>query len=366
MKIATLTFHNAVNYGAVLQAVALQQAIQKRYPDAETGILDYRNPKIEDKFKPFYVKKTKRIDKKIKSVLHACLVYSVRAKKKKSFQKFLTDNARLFPYQTAQEQQFAKETIDRYIVGSDQIWNFDLSGNDETYLLKFIPEREKKSAYAPSIGKTELSEEEIAKLQAIKDFGYLSAREETAMKLIEKIDGRTATLVPDPVFLLSAEDWRNKEERYPKIPENYILVYKFSDNETPLTDFAYRKAKESGKPLVIVQSSMKKYKDATIIRDASPSQFLWLIDNADLIVTNSFHGTAFSILFEKEFYSETKVSRGTRITEILQLYHLNSHRMVNGVPSEEKSASWQEVKAEIQRYREQAFAYLDAVQGRCP
>ncbi len=361
MKIATLTFHNAVNYGAVLQAVALPQAIQQRYPDAEVGILDYRNEKIEKKFRPFYCKKTKGFSKKIKSLIHAVMAYSVRSQKKAHFVRFLKDNVTLFPYTTENEKSDAKSTIDKYIVGSDQIWNFDLSGNDETYLLKFVSERKKKGTYAPSIGKTELTAEETAKLQAIKGFGYLSAREETAVRLIEAIDGRTPVLVPDPVFLLTAEDWRKKEEKYPSVPEDYVLVYKFSDNEKPLTEFAYRYAKEHHKPLVIVQSSLKNYKDAMIIRNASPNQFLWLIDHAHLVVTNSFHGTAFSVLFEKNFYSEANVSRGTRITEILHLYRLSSHIMLDGVPSKEVSAPWDEVRADIERYRQTAFDYLDNV-----
>ena len=361
MKIATLTFHNAVNYGAVLQAVALPQAIQKRFPKAEVGILDYRNPKIEDKFRPFYCKKTKSLSGKLKAFIHACMAYSVRSQKKKHFVRFLQENVTLFPYTTEEEKAYAHSTTDKYVVGSDQIWNFDLSGGDETYLLKFISEKNKKIAYAPSIGKTELSAEETAKLQPIKEFGSLSAREETAIKLIRQIDGRTPDLVPDPVFLLTAEDWRKKEESYPDIAKGYVLIYKFSDNEKPLTEFAYRYAKENHKQPVIVQSSLKDYKDALIIRNASPSQFLWLIDNADLVVTNSFHGTAFSILFEKEFYAETHIARGTRITEILHLYHLNSHIMTDGNISTEQSAEWQEVRAEIEHYRQKAFAYLDKV-----
>lgn len=354
MKIATLTFHNAINYGAILQAIALPQAIQKRYPQNEVGILDYRNPKIEEKFKPFYIKKTKSMTKKGKALIHAFLVYGMRSKKKKSFAKFLNDNVQLFPYTT-------KDEIDKYIVGSDQIWNFDLSDNDETYLLKFISDRNKKHAYAPSIGKTELSAEEKEKLQAIKNFATLSAREETAVKLIQEIDGRTPTLVPDPVFLLTADEWREKEERYPNIPDKYVLVYKFSDNDKPLTDFACQYARSHQLPLVIVQNSLKKYKDAVIINDASPNQFLWLIDNAQLIVTNSFHGTAFSIVFEKEFYSETHVSRSTRITEILNLYKLSSHIMKDGKPSDNISAPREEVRKIIEQYRQKAFQYLDNI-----
>ena len=171
MKIATLTFHRAVNYGAVLQAVALCQALKNRFPDCESGILDYHNEKIEKKFRPFFVKKKKNPIGTVKSVIHAFMAYPVRSKKKKKFEEFLENNASLIPFTTDEEKNAALREIDRYIVGSDQVWNFDLSGNDETYLLGFIAEKEKKGAYAPSIGKTELTESEYSKLQAVKQRG---------------------------------------------------------------------------------------------------------------------------------------------------------------------------------------------------
>jgi len=365
MKIATLTFHRAVNYGAVLQAVALCQALKNRFPDCESGILDYHNEKIEKKFRPFFVKKKKNPIGTVKSVIHAFMAYPVRSKKKKKFEEFLENNASLIPFTTDEEKNAALREIDRYIVGSDQVWNFDLSGNDETYLLGFIAEKEKKGAYAPSIGKTELTESEYSKLQAVKDFGYLSAREETASDIIENITGSKPALVPDPVFLLSKEEWRAKEEKYKGIPEKYVLIYKFADNDKKMTQFAYDYAKKNNCEIVIVQSSLKNADGAKVVRDASPGEFLWLIDNAQCVVTNSFHGTAFSILFEKEFYSEANVARGTRIKEVLRLYGLEGQLMLDGVKAGRAvSESRDKVSEHISFYRTNAFEYLDRIVGK--
>ena len=165
--------------------------------------------------------------------------------------------------------------------------------------------------------------------------------------------------------MLSKEEWRAKEEKYKGIPEKYVLIYKFADNDKKMTQFAYDYAKKNNCEIVIVQSSLKNADGAKVVRDASPGEFLWLIDNAQCVVTNSFHGTAFSILFEKEFYSEANVARGTRIKEVLRLYGLEGQLMLDGVKAGGNSSeSRDKVSEHIDFYRNNAFEYLDRIVGK--
>ena len=298
MKIGIITFQRAYNYGAVLQAYALCKTLNELGYTCE--VIDYHNARFENDYRKITVLKSKSLREFVSALVHG----KTRNAKRKAFIDFVESEVGISrkEYFTDNIKE-ANSEYEVFITGSDQVWNFDLSGNDETYLLKFIPEKDKKGAYAPSIGKTELTESEYSKLQAIKDFGYLSARENTASDIIENITGNKPVLVPDPVFLLSKEEWREKEEKYKGIPEKYVLIYKFADNDKKMTQFAYDYAKRNNCEIVIVQSSLKNADGAKVVRDASPGEFLWLIDNAQCVVTNSFHGTAFSILFGKEFYS---------------------------------------------------------------
>ena len=246
-------------------------------------------------------------------------------------------------------------------MGSDQVWNFELSGNDGTFFLDFVDDASKKCAYAPSIGKVELNQAEQEAFFALKDFKYLSVREKSAADMIESILGKRPIELIDPVFLLSKEDWKSVEKEYKGLTDKYVLVYHFSTNDREMIDFAYEYAKKNDCKLVFVQNSLKKYKNAKVIKDASPEEFLWLIDNAQCVITNSFHGTAFSIIFEKEFYSAINIVRSTRIKELLKLCGLEN-RIINSDTSMKKNnISWLEVNHIIDENRKKAYEFLDEI-----
>lgn len=359
MKIATLTFHNALNYGAVLQACALQRSIALRYPQNQVGVLDYRNRNIEKKNKP--ISFTRR---SIKGIVLSMLTSPKRYRKLKCFQSFINRNIDLIPFSTDDDRSQALKSIDKYIVGSDQIWNFDLSGWDKTYLLDFVDDDSKKYAYAPSIGKTVLTDKEKDALRAIDSFAGISAREETAAKLIEDITHKKPIIVPDPVFLLDKEQWRRIEKKPDGIPEKYILIYRFSvkaDDGNRMMQFAQKYAEKYGCKILLLQDTLKKYSGVCMKQFVSPDEFVWLIDNAQCVVTNSFHGTAFSVLFGKQFFSEANVVRGTRIKEILSLYGLEDHLLTDNKEVSQLNTDWDEVYKNLDRYRDDAFEYIDLI-----
>lgn len=360
MNIATITFHRAANYGAVLQAYALQQAIKSRYPNSEVGVLDYCNEVIEKRYRPFYLKGKKGL----KSLVRAFATTPMRYKKRKLFQNFVNNKLNLIPFSTDEDRVRVLSSVDRYVVGSDQIWNFDLSGWDKTYLLDFVDDNSKKYAYAPSIGKTKLNEKEKNALKVLNTFAGISAREETAAQLICDITHKKPVIVPDPVFLLDKEDWNKIEKKPINVPQKYVLIYRFivnADDGNRIMQFAKKYAEKYNCEILMLQDTLKKYNGVHVIKCVAPDEFVWLIEHAQCVVTNSFHGTAFSVLFEKQFFSEANVVRGTRIKEILSLYGLEEHLLTENKEISEISTDWDKVYKKIAQYRKNAFEYIDSI-----
>lgn len=313
MKIATLTYHRALNYGAVLQAYALQTAIHNRYPDVEIGVLDYKNTKIEDNRQIFRFSK----QKSLKQNLYLALSSPLRAKKIKSFDAFLSRNINLI-------SDAQKASIDKFIVGSDQVWNFEFSGNDTTYMLDFVDTKKKKYSYAASIGKWDVDASEQEALKLLTGFSKLSVREKSAADFIGKQIEQTITTVVDPVFLLDKDAWMRIEVSPTKPLDNYIFVYGFGSEEKTMISVAKEYAKKYDAKIIMLKDTLHKYDGVTVVGGIRPEEFVWLIDHARMVITNSFHGTSFSVIFNKEFLSIPNIGKGSRIRELLEKFGLNT------------------------------------------
>lgn len=328
MKTAILTFQDAVNYGAILQAYALQTALHKTIPQNEAGILDHHCAVIRDKHLPGFVEKK---GNPVKGYLKMLKNYRVKTRRKSRFEQFKSEYLNLIPYSSEEDKSRFLKEYDAITVGSDQVWNTDLTAGDRTYFLsEFKPM--KRFSYAASIGKESIEEKDIPYFKELSELDGIAVREESAKAILNDIIPNEVSVVPDPVLLLEKEEWRKIERPVEDLkPQSYVLLYYFKITK-PLVDFARKKAAEYGCELVCIQGTGKKIPDTRTIRDASPNEFLWLIDNAKCVVTTSFHGTMFSVIFEKEFYSETKVNRATRIVEVLNRYGMQSHMLENAQP----------------------------------
>lgn len=218
MRIGILTFHDCTNYGALFQAYALRKIVG-RLSDAQTEIIDYKNPRITERLQIEDVMK----DRSFKGFVRRMISVPYRRKKNELFEEFLNMNGML------SKRSYDKDTIgecteqyDILLFGSDQIWNLTLNGKDSTYFGAFASNA-RKIAYAPSTGGSDLSEstEEIEKW--LKGFSALSTRENRDKMLIKQRFGLDAEQVLDPTFLLEREEWIELEEPY-VVPERYILL----------------------------------------------------------------------------------------------------------------------------------------------
>lgn len=302
MKIGILTFHSANNYGAALQAYALQTAISQTVTGSEVEIIDYRCKGVE---------KQRSLKKLIKSsgFVSAVLHYPFTKNRIRRIDRFCHENMKLSNYiGTVEELKTAAEKYDRIVSGSDQVWNRNWTGNEDTYLQNFHEHNEKKVSYAVSFGISELPQEWKADYENyLKQFSWLSVREESGKKLLQNEFGLNARVNIDPTLLLTSEQW-NKVAVKTNVKKPYVLVYMVPYQKS-VAAYARELAEKNGLEVVTVCKSMKKnsgiYKGT-----AAVEEIIGLFRNAEYVVTNSFHGTAFSVIYHKKFSIEFKNPRG--------------------------------------------------------
>lgn len=356
MKIGIITFHNAKNYGASLQAYALRKALNTKF-QADAEIINYRPNVIEKTFKIFNFVSPKIL---LKSIALAPMTI----KKYNRFSKFskLYHNLSKKTYYTEQELKDI-ENYDVCITGSDQVWNTRVTeGLLDSYTLNFIENPDIiKISYAASIGNSSIEKQyEEEYREKIEKIDAISVREETAKEVLKKVVDKPIDVVLDPTLLLTEKEW-NEIATLPNKNKKYILVYCLEENKE-LNEIVSYMAKKLG--LEIVTFAIKnKYGSATTSAYASgPREFLGLFKNAEYIITNSFHGTTFSIIFHKKFYTVPHSARGSRMIDLLNKLDLSDRIVHNKEEIEQKEVNaiidYRKVDEKITIEREASMEYL--------
>jgi hypothetical protein len=327
-RVGILTFHRAINYGAVLQAYALNESIKKLGYVPVT--INYKNPHIEKIYDP----KQFNYRRSLRSFLSGVLTYNRRQKKKESFEKFQAKFFILDQIPDLYDEKNIKHlnSYKKFLTGSDQVWNYAHTKFDRAYFLDFITDSSKKNSYAASFGFDRIPDEYVADYtELLSDFNHISVREEQGASIIKSLLNREVEVVLDPTMLLSKDDWVKISQDY-RGKRDYILIYQMATSES-LLDFAVNLSKETNYEIIYISDALRKRIKATYAAGVSPQDFLGLFKNAKYIVTNSFHGTAFSINFNKPFFVEmlpppAKVN--SRLENILDTFDLRSRQIING------------------------------------
>lgn len=302
MTIGIITYHLSTNYGAVLQAYALQKVLANMGYSSE--IIDYNNPKKALSSLSRY----RRIQHFIwHKVVKKMLVGTKRQKRTDEFrQKYLQISTK--KYFDSKTLQSDPPYYDAYITGSDQVWNPKIHNNDSSYFLTFAPKGKRRISYAASFGVSKIPDRFVDDYTKwLNQFNYLSTREIEGQQIIKKLTGRQAEITLDPTLLLEQEEWNQIAEPY-KSSRSYILCY-YMPGDTLVNESITRLAQQvsSFTGWKIINIGQKEYIRLNplinSIFDAGPAQFLGLFQNASFVVTNSFHGTAFSIIYRKPFYT---------------------------------------------------------------
>lgn len=300
MKIKTITCHNVYNLGASLQAYALAKYLTDIGNDVE--IIDYKPDYLNNHYS-FKIIGNGKYDKPIIRQMYFIAKFPQRLKallsrRKREFDEFtkklpLTE----LRYKSNNELKENIPVADVYFAGSDQIWNtvFE-NGKDPAFYLDFAPKNSIKAAYAASFATDDIVENYKEKIKKwLLNLDFISLREKSGVNIVKKLGIDNATQVLDPVFLLNANEWQ-KLEKTVKSKKPYILVYDFDKNKS-IKSFVIKKAKE--KNLKIYSIQKLGYEDKCFW-NVGPATFIHLIRNADFIVSNSFHATAFSLILKTE------------------------------------------------------------------
>ncbi len=306
MKIGLLTFHSAHNYGAVLQAYATYEKLKELNYNIQ--VINYCPPYlIKQKLFPIDSKNTMLVNTKI--LIEGLFIFPWKLKRIKNFQKFNSDKLNVSLNNLLRKPFTENYDYDVFIMGSDQVWNGKLTkGFDPVYLGDFTTKpNSKKISYAASMSNYDLSNKQIEEFsKLLQNFAAISVREQELKDYIELNCGKIASVVLDPTLLLSAKKW-SLLAKEPKIKEKYVLVYSIDLREHAMR-IARRIADEIGAVVIELSMSVDKGVLNNKYQTASPEEYVGLFQHAEFIVTSSFHGTAFSIIFNKPFYS---IAHGT-------------------------------------------------------
>lgn len=362
MKTATITFHAPNNNGSFLQAYALQKVLVDEF-GVENKIIDYQSDiqiKQYSVFRP--VKGVRDIVKNTISLFH----FNAISKRNKNFEDMRREYLKMT--ERCSSVEAVTDIANRYdlvLVGSDQIWNTTAPDFSLAYLLPNVST--KKVAFSVSLG-TNAKETEIGMFKEyFRSFYALSIREESAKTRFEKETGCCVKVTIDPTLLLDADDYRHliSEERL--IKNEYVFFYSINYDSEAMK-VAKNMANKLGLRLVTVFTSFhtitsKKY-GMRIQYSAGPRDFLNLMNNAKLVITNSFHGTAFSIILNKPFYYVARtingqLQRDDRIDSLIDKLNLQQCRVgINMMPSELPAIDWNSVTNTRKELKEYSKEYL--------
>ncbi len=386
-RIGILTFHNVINYGAVLQAYALQRKINDMGFDAE--IIDYRSVGDINLYardpKDSIVKKIlryasnpikhyghikRRLELKVIRRLEDQLFKKQSQRQIQSFAYFKERYLKILnkSCHTIDDLKEAERIYDRIIVGSDQVWNPFITQGDTAYFLSFIKDDNKKISYAASFGSKDIPVEfQHGIVPLLKRIRHLSVREISGADLVRTLCGRDVKVVVDPTLLLTSAQWEEiiEDKRF---SEPYIFCYAFFDS--PLVRrLCIHLSKITGFKIVRLTlypatlQKIKEYLDTSTVyvNDSGPLEFLSYFKNASIVVTNSYHGVIFSINFNKDFFVVIPEHSADRVLDILDSYRLRDRLQKEGseLPAkEDMKIDYTMVEPVLRREREKSIEFL--------
>ena len=320
MIINTITCHHVYNHGALLQAYALAEYLKGEGHDV--SIIDYRPPYLDGHFK-FWRCNSSRFNRMGLGWAYvlAKLPGRMRAlKRKKAFDTFFKIYMPVTKqiYHSIDELRANPPKADMYIAGSDQIWNTSFpNGKDPSFYLDFG--NAKKISYAASFAtsKLHIGTDEFVKKE-LNNFDSISVREYSGKIILNQL-GFNGEVVVDPVFLLDIDKWNELYNGCGE-NENFILTYDFDKRDNTISNIAKVLAKEYNCKIFSIGPVRMSYADKSYT-NYGPDTFLSLIRNARCVISNSFHGTAFSMIYKKNFFVvNRKDGLNVRMRDLLSHY----------------------------------------------
>ena len=360
MKVNIITFHNTMNFGASIQCAALSRYLSSLGHNVE--VINYLPDYVMNKksvLKEF--KKAHSLRGIVKGFAYLSKSGTIKSKDRK-YNDFLENNILLTkPYHSYDDILADVPDADLYICGSDQIWNPSLTGDslDKSFFLEFVDDRKSRVAYGASVGELDFEKyrDELKKLT--ERFKYISVREQTVSEKLSGVIGRSVNVVLDPTLLLRKEDYCSMEIPCSAASGHYLLLYNIQNSDLTIST-AKEIASEKNLEIVDISANpFQKIKGTTRLLDIGPGEFLTLYKNAEYVVTNSFHGTVFSIVYEKGFNSVLHTTRGGRIRDLLNSLELNSRITDENSGVNSSDIDYLLVKEKLDLLRASSFDFIN-------
>lgn len=348
-KVCISTFCYWSNYGSVFQALGLKRVLGKM------GIFSsivQDEPKDKVAPKNRFPSLKALLSKQGVRHLHAYLIRNKTNRFYQFSQKFIDEHLDFLYFDNYETLKNHPPKADAYLAGSDQIWNPRRCL--PACFLDWVPCNAPKLSYAASMGVADLPDENRdIFVRYIRNFDALSVREKDNAQLIETVTGLKSEVHIDPSFLLTADEWRAYEEKR-NLKGPFILVYALYWNRKCNKDLR-RLKKETGCRVIVVSSTLRPIFADETLYDVTPSEFLYLIDHADYVVTSSFHGAALSILFNKQFATVVNPSKPSRIMHLLDVFSMKKRDIADLL---KKPIDYLRINERIAFERNRSIAYL--------
>lgn len=343
-KVAIITLFDYINIGNKLQNYALQNTIES---------LGYECATVNNS-KYLFNLGSYRI---IKSMFHRIIPrFNIDYLERKRINIFKENSRKIIKEYQFKSIDDLDKNFDCFVIGSDQVWHNWSNTEEEIdyYFLRNII-ADKKIAFAPSFGLESIPfEYKKNYVEGLNSFNKLSCREKSGAQIIKDITGKSAEIISDPTLLLSREEWLNISEQ-PKcfIEKDYILTYFLGTPTNYQIETVKKVAEELGCTVINIYdiNDPKHYCD-------TPQEFVYLVNNAKYIFTNSFHGTVFSIIFNKNFTCYPRLDTKTfnmngRIETLLDMFELKNH--YDAIVMKE---DYSKVNSTLMKEKEKAKNYL--------
>lgn len=364
-RIGIVTYIKSANYGSALQAFALQEHIASlEYDACLIDWLDLANCR----------NRTERMRHIVSQ-----LFWTVRAPHASFALRMNTGHSRTQSQEKREaflafEQQHLRFSsgdyalpgaFDAFVCGSDQVWSLSIPGLHRTFFLQFA-QASKRISYAPSFGADKVPRHNRRILaRYLNGMAHISVRERSGVRIVKEATGRDVPCVLDPVLLVGRDFWMRQITQISKaIEPPYIVVYLLSDND-PAVEYAQQQAAAMSLRLVWIESGVRAPEKAEVVTP-DPLEFVSLIAGATNVVTDSFHGLAFSLLLNKPFAVinrayESNSAQSTRIQSLLELTVGEDGAvddLVRYQTGEDSGFDWQKVNASLEREQEKSHRYL--------
>ncbi|WP_347862243.1 polysaccharide pyruvyl transferase family protein [Salimicrobium sp. PL1-032A] len=355
-KIGVITLNGYFNYGNRLQNYALEQILNKNGCYVETIWIDSKKlmrSTINQRIRVF-------VKKNLIDPFYRWEEFLNDKKRLENFEmfslKYLNEKRYLSKKNTFQESDI--NTFDYFIVGSDQVWNPHYTSNSELYLLSFVPPH-KRIAYAPSFGISTIPSDYKKVIQTyLLNYKNISVREEEGSRIIKDLTGKNVPVVLDPTLLLSNKEWMSIAQPPTNKPKkNYIVTYFLGEVSDERQKYIDRVTEKYNYKIIKLANKHDEF------YQTDPGGFVDLIKDASLVLTDSFHGTVFSIIFERPFIvfeRENKHgSMRSRIDTLLRITNLESRNVENlEMRDEVTNIDFRSAKNQLETEKTKSIDYL--------